>query len=173
MFLLIDYKSPRENNRLAPGSTSEGGSSDSGGEDSHYTKPDMWRTWSLQRPGFNNTEFEGKLFNFGLNPKISCHLLLIFLTKTAAEIPSDTYNSENGLISKDEIIAKAADATKILDGWKANNHNRIRVRIQHLETELASALHTLRSRSKGSNNKEVFRCMTVKTAIQIYATVLC
>lgn len=55
---------------------------------------------------------------------------------------------------KDEIIAKAADATKILDGWKANNHNRIRVRIQHLETELASALHTLRSRSKGSNNKE-------------------
>lgn len=121
------FQTSMNEDRAEPDSTNVGKLSDSGAQDSHYTKPDMWKTWSLERAGFRETEFE------------------------AAEISYDAYKMENGVPSKE------ADAAKILDGWKVKNHNHIRVHLQYLETELASALHSLRSRVEESNSKKVSR----------------
>lgn len=57
MVLLIE-------NRAGPDITNMGKLSDSGAQVSHYTKPDMWKTWSLERAGFRETEFEGKFCSF-------------------------------------------------------------------------------------------------------------
>lgn len=57
MVLLIE-------DRVDPDSTNMGKLSDSGAQDNHYTKPDTWKTWSLERAGFRETEFEGKLCAF-------------------------------------------------------------------------------------------------------------
>lgn len=89
---------------------------------------------------------------------ISCHGPAdLFGKNPAAEISYGEYKMEDdGVPSKDESISKEADATKILDGWKAKNHNHIRVHLQHLESELTTALHSLRPRVEQSNSKEVF-----------------
>ncbi|KAL3501322.1 hypothetical protein ACH5RR_035771 [Cinchona calisaya] len=114
------------------GSPSEARISSTDVNDSHYTKPDMWRSWSLHRAGFSKAEFE------------------------AAEIPYNENQVENrGEASKYEIIATAADANRTLDKWKETNDDHIKTPLQHLELELASALHSLRSKSEVINTNEV------------------
>ena len=53
---------PGENSRCTSHGPNEGRTSSADGNHQHYTKPDTWRSWSLNRAGFNNTEFEGTLF---------------------------------------------------------------------------------------------------------------
>ncbi|XP_057949178.1 protein PTST homolog 2, chloroplastic [Malania oleifera] len=93
-------------------------------------KPEMWRTWSTQRAGLSGMEFE------------------------AGEIAFDesrTGGATNCL--KDEIVSVTASAGETLDGNKELNSsggeirpNQILSRLQHLESELSSALHLLRSK---------------------------
>uniref|UniRef100_A0A5B6YIA4 AMP-activated protein kinase glycogen-binding domain-containing protein n=1 Tax=Davidia involucrata TaxID=16924 RepID=A0A5B6YIA4_DAVIN len=86
-------------------------------------KPEMWRTWSIQRAGFSDTEFE------------------------AAEISFNKNMSEEKDASKDETLAITEGAIKPLDRQKQINHNQIRARLQRMELELSFALRLLRSKS--------------------------
>ncbi|KAL3511179.1 hypothetical protein ACH5RR_030580 [Cinchona calisaya] len=127
----VERIDPGKNSRLTSGSPNEGRFSGADVNYNHYTKPDTWRNWSLHRAGFKNTEFE------------------------AAEISYNGNLMEKKEASKDEIIATAADATKALDKWKETNNVDIQTHLKHLELELASALHLLRSKSEEINSKEV------------------
>lgn len=90
-------------------------------------KPEMWRTWSIQRAGFSDKEFE------------------------AAEIASNEGAMD---VSGDEILevrdigCEHLNRPEKLNSYPTeNNHNDIRSRLQQLELELSSVLHTLRSNS--------------------------
>ncbi|KAA8533024.1 hypothetical protein F0562_032859 [Nyssa sinensis] len=87
-------------------------------------KPEMWRTWSVQRAGISDTEFE------------------------PAEISFNENMSGERDASKDETLAVTEGAFKPLDRQKQINHNQIRTRLQDMELELSSALHLLRSKSE-------------------------
>ncbi|KAK3026651.1 hypothetical protein RJ639_040678 [Escallonia herrerae] len=96
-------------------------------------QPEMWRSWSFQRAGFSETEFEAAEISFNKNQ-----------TKTRED-------------SKDEILGIAAGATEALDRQIGTSHNQIRTHLQHLELELASALRLMRSKNeeyivKGNEN---------------------
>ncbi|KAL5761879.1 hypothetical protein ACOSP7_018143 [Xanthoceras sorbifolium] len=89
-------------------------------------KPEMWRTWSIQRAGFSNMEFE------------------------AGEIASNEKGTVDG--SGDEILELREGGSEHLNGQgdlnsfhEDINHNQVRTRLQHLELELSSVLRTLRS----------------------------
>ncbi|XP_014520027.1 uncharacterized protein LOC106777040 isoform X1 [Vigna radiata var. radiata] len=95
-------------------------------------KPEMWRSWIVQRNGFPDADFEdaeiipSETQKGGMSDTSGHHDIL-----KRREFSSELTNNETGLYS--------------LDG-KAS-HNDIKSRIQHLESELSSTLHSLRSRS--------------------------
>nr|XP_027095759.1 protein PTST homolog 2, chloroplastic-like isoform X2 [Coffea arabica] len=123
---------PGENSRCTSHGPNEGRTSSADGNHQHYTKPDTWRSWSLNRAGFNNTEFE------------------------AAEISYNKNQIEDSReASNYEIIKPAADVTKALDKLKETDNTLIQTRLQNLELELASALNSLRFKSEEINSKEV------------------
>ncbi|KAI9168862.1 hypothetical protein LWI28_002987 [Acer negundo] len=89
-------------------------------------KPEMWRTWSIQRAGFSDMEFE------------------------AAEIAPNEKRTMDG--SCDEILdLREGSSENLNEKEELNffheeiNHNQVRNRLQHLELELSSVLQTLRS----------------------------
>lgn len=94
-------------------------------------QPDMWRTWSIRRAGSSNSEFE------------------------AAEISlNDSRIQETMDEQKDEVVATTEVGEEPLDRRKEMDfdgqeikHNQIQTRLQHLEEELASVLHLLKSNS--------------------------
>lgn len=100
---------------------------------SSSVRPDTWRTWSIERAGISNTEFE------------------------AAEI--DFVGSTNGKAantSTDKIIVVTPDIKGPVDKMKGVDssvkeisQSDIKTRVQHLELELSSVLHSLRSNSSG------------------------
>ncbi|KAK2636284.1 hypothetical protein Ddye_031076 [Dipteronia dyeriana] len=88
-------------------------------------KPEMWRTWSIQRAGFSDTEFE------------------------AAEIAPNEKRSMDG--SCDEILDLREGTSENMNKkeelnffFEEINHNQVRNRLQHLELELSSVLRTLK-----------------------------
>ncbi|XP_052173298.1 protein PTST homolog 2, chloroplastic [Diospyros lotus] len=94
-------------------------------------KPETWRTWSIHRAGLSNVEFE------------------------AAEISFDNNKMHEGKdVSRNEVLAIAKGSGEAMDKRKNMSHNEIRSRIQHLELELASALHLLRSNNEQFAPKE-------------------
>ena len=58
-------------------------------------------------------------------------------------------------VSRNEVLAIAKGSGEAPDKKKNMSHNEIRSRIQHLELELASALHLLRSNNEQFAPKEV------------------
>ncbi|THG03804.1 hypothetical protein TEA_026744 [Camellia sinensis var. sinensis] len=123
--------------KLTPGSPKRGKINNSGGMFSHgrsvsdfdgstsSLKPEMWRTWSIQRAGFSDAEFEAAEISFNDNQ--------IHEEKDATEY---------------EVLATMEGSTEALDKQEAINHKEIRTRLQQMELELASALHLLRSKSE-------------------------
>lgn len=95
-------------------------------------KPETWRSWIDQRTGFSNADFEDaeivprETLKGGASD-VSGRLEII----KRGEFPDEPINRETGLDSLD-IIVNA-------------NHNDIKSRIQLLESELSSVLHSLRS----------------------------
>ncbi|KAE8023336.1 hypothetical protein FH972_009044 [Carpinus fangiana] len=84
-------------------------------------KPDMWRTWSIQRAGFSDANFE------------------------AAEIASLETRTGGEILEIREVPSEPSNTRKELSPChKEINHNEIRSRLQHLELELSSVLHILR-----------------------------
>lgn len=93
-------------------------------------KPEMWRTWTTQRSGFSDADFEdgeiapretlkGGVSDVSGKPDIL----------KIRELSGEPVNEETGLGSLDRNA----------------NHNDIKSRILHLESELSSVLHLLRS----------------------------
>lgn len=128
----VDRIDPGKNSRHTSRSPDEGRPSRADGNLQHYTKPDTWRSWSLDRAGVSNIEFEAAE---------------IFYNKNQTE--------DNREASEYEIIKTAADAMKALDKWKEIDNTHIQTRLQNLELELASALNSLRSKSEEINSKQV------------------
>ncbi|KAM5567093.1 hypothetical protein ABKV19_015289 [Rosa sericea] len=91
-------------------------------------KPEMWRTWSSQRAGCSDLEFEaGEVSYDEMGGSKGVLQNEILQTKEGADEP----NGRNDLDSEDEVI----------------NYKQIRIRMQHLESELSSVLHLLRSKT--------------------------
>ncbi|XP_057509292.1 protein PTST homolog 2, chloroplastic-like [Actinidia eriantha] len=88
-------------------------------------KPETWRTWSFQRAGFSEAEFEAGEINLNVDRMLAA--------KDA---------------SKEEMIAITNGSTELLAKQKVSSHNDIRTRLQHMELELASSLSLLKSKSE-------------------------
>ncbi|KAL0003998.1 hypothetical protein SO802_011559 [Lithocarpus litseifolius] len=87
-------------------------------------KPDTWRTWSNQRAGFSAADFEAAEIGFNATPMDGSRDEILELGGLA----SDPLNTRKEPISCHEI-----------------NVNEIQTRLQHLELELTSVLHLVRS----------------------------
>nr|XP_023888575.1 protein PTST homolog 2, chloroplastic [Quercus suber]POF21939.1 protein ptst, chloroplastic [Quercus suber] len=87
-------------------------------------KPDTWRTWSNQRAGFSAANFEAAEIGFNATPMDGSRDETLELGGLA----SDPLNTRKEPISCHEI-----------------NVNEIQTRLQHLELELTSVLHSVRS----------------------------
>ncbi|KAL8157191.1 protein PTST homolog 2, chloroplastic isoform X2 [Apium graveolens] len=100
--------------------------------DERYSgKPDMWKTWSRERAGLKDREFE------------------------AAEICFNEYQiEETDGHSQNMIVSVTDSATKGLDEKSEFNHRQIQIRLQQMGRELASTLHLLRSQSKDLTGKD-------------------
>ncbi|BBG94189.1 5'-AMP-activated protein kinase-related protein [Prunus dulcis] len=91
-------------------------------------RPEMWRTWSIQRAGFSDQDFE------------------------AAEISYDKMRGPED-VSREEIFQLREGVNEPDQGNKLNSHQeeishkQIRDHIKYLESELSSALRSLRNRS--------------------------
>nr|GMD18251.1 protein ptst, chloroplastic [Ipomoea batatas] len=91
---------------------------------------DSWRTWSIQRAGFQDAEFEPAEITFGRN-------------------------QEGKRTSIDHSVVVTENGTGDLHRQSGANHKDIRARIQHLEAELNSALQLIRFKSEENSSKEV------------------
>nr|GMD13431.1 protein ptst, chloroplastic [Ipomoea batatas] len=91
---------------------------------------DSWRTWSIQRAGFQDAEFEPAEITFGRN-------------------------QEGKRTSIDHSVVVTENGTGDLHRQSGANHKDIRARIQHLEVELNSALQLIRFKSEENSSKEV------------------
>ncbi|EHA8589567.1 protein FLOURY ENDOSPERM 6, chloroplastic [Cocos nucifera] len=95
------------------------------------SKPDTWRSWSLQRAG---------------NPAIKFEAAEIVPTADI-NISDHDHSNEVSMDNKMQLTNSAART----DTGRNESHtdqNQIRVRLQHLESDLTSALHLLRLRAK-------------------------
>ncbi|CAA2969167.1 Hypothetical predicted protein [Olea europaea subsp. europaea] len=111
-----------ESTRFTSSIPTKGVVHNSGGKITPNIQPETWRTWSIQREGFQYTEFE------------------------AAEISySKNQVEQNKEAVKTGITASTENNPEALDGYVIN-HNQIRTRLRHLECELNTALHSLRSK---------------------------
>uniref|UniRef100_A0A7C9AXI3 AMP-activated protein kinase glycogen-binding domain-containing protein n=3 Tax=Opuntia streptacantha TaxID=393608 RepID=A0A7C9AXI3_OPUST len=104
---------------------------------SGQVRPDTWRTWSIQRAGISNTEFEAAEIDFG-----------------------GSTNGRTANTSTDKIIVVTTDIQGPLDktkdvdsSVKEINQSDVKTRLQHLEVELSSVLHSLRSNSPDLSDK--------------------
>ncbi|PSS13546.1 Protein PTST like [Actinidia chinensis var. chinensis] len=88
-------------------------------------KPETWRTWSFQRAGFSEAEFEAGEINLNVDRMLA---------------EKDT--------SKEEMLAITNGSMEPLAKQKVSSHNDIRTRLQHMELELASSLSLLKSKSE-------------------------
>ncbi|KAG9140199.1 hypothetical protein Leryth_021759 [Lithospermum erythrorhizon] len=105
-------------------STSAGGTKNgasSGGYHSHHSKPNSWKGWTIQRAGAQITKFE------------------------AAEISYKLVENKKVPPNSDRIAA-----SKSLYGLKEIKPGEIQTRLKQLESELSSALHSLRFVKEGS-----------------------
>ncbi|CAI9775315.1 unnamed protein product [Fraxinus pennsylvanica] len=120
----IDEDSPDagKSTRFTLSIPTEGVANNSGGKITPDIQPETWRTWSIQREGFQDTEFEAAEISYSKNQ--------VEQNKEAAntQITASTENNPEAL-GRHEI-----------------NHNQIRTRLRHLECELNTALHSLRSK---------------------------
>ncbi|KAG7979404.1 hypothetical protein I3843_05G129800 [Carya illinoinensis] len=92
-------------------------------------KPDMWRTWSIQRAGFSDASFEAAEIAYN---------------ETRTEGPMD--GSGDKILEIRDVTGKSVNTGKELGlSPKDINHNEIRCQLQHLESELSSVLLLLRS----------------------------
>ncbi|KAL8518820.1 hypothetical protein ACS0TY_009971 [Phlomoides rotata] len=114
-----------------PGYHQKGMLDSPGGNVRHYTEPETWRTWSSLRAGFQNTEFE------------------------AAEIYFDKIRDTDKESYNDGITVTTKEYAKDWDHQKEIHFDEIRTRLQHLESELATALHSLRSKRVDSIPVEI------------------
>ncbi|CAI9092740.1 OLC1v1028065C1 [Oldenlandia corymbosa var. corymbosa] len=98
------------------------------GKHSQYTKPDSWRNWSLSRADFKDIEFEAGEICFG----------------------------NNQMQNQEEISIRENDAasTEALHKWNLNS-DPIEIRLQDLQQELSSALHSLKSGNEEINTVNV------------------
>lgn len=97
----------------------------------YSAKPDMWKTWSRERAGLKDTEFE------------------------AAEICFNEYQIEEENVQSQDIILSVTDsAIRGLDEKSEFDHRQIQIRLQQMGHELASTLHLLRSQSKDFTGKD-------------------
>ncbi|TQD72322.1 hypothetical protein C1H46_042136 [Malus baccata] len=85
-------------------------------------RPDTWRTWSTHRAGVSYRDFEADEFSYD---KMGL--------------------SKDG--SRDEIFHEPYQRIKLDSDKKEIDHKQIRSRIKHLESELSSALRSLRSKA--------------------------
>ncbi|XP_034224362.1 protein PTST homolog 2, chloroplastic isoform X2 [Prunus dulcis] len=98
-------------------------------------RPEMWRTWSIQRAGFSDQGFE------------------------AAEISYDKMRGPED-VSREEIFQLREGVNEPDQGNKLNSHQeeishkQIRDHIKYLESELSSALRSLRNRSDEAASQE-------------------
>ncbi|KAK4358148.1 hypothetical protein RND71_023758 [Anisodus tanguticus] len=121
-----------ENGSFTTYSPKKGCLSDSGEKLNHKYTPDMWRAWSTQRASPEGTEFEVGEIDFDKRP-----------------------NGGKTETSKDDVFTINENSYDAPERWIYNNHNDIRTRLQHLELELSSTLHSLRSKSQEFSSKEV------------------
>ncbi|KAK1362123.1 Floury endosperm 6 [Heracleum sosnowskyi] len=91
----------------------------------------MWKTWSRERAGLKDTEFEAAEICFN-----ECQI-----------------EEKNGQ-SQDMILSITDSAIKGLEEKSEFNHRQIQIRLQHMGRELASTLHLLRSQSKDLTCKD-------------------
>ncbi|KAJ6845034.1 uncharacterized protein M6B38_290090 [Iris pallida] len=100
--------------------------------------PQMWRRWSLERAGNPVTEFEAAE-------------IVPDEAKIKSNIDFTSDGSLNEKMSKEaQSVSKVGD--KRLYGSydaKENGQNQLQVRLKHLESELSSTLHLLRSGTNG------------------------
>ncbi|KAL3654186.1 hypothetical protein CASFOL_003867 [Castilleja foliolosa] len=99
------------------------------GKISQNSEPENWRTWSYQRAGFQNTEFEAAE---------------ISLSKGRMETDKESYHDHGMFLSTGDWYI-----------YEQINYNQIRTRLQHLESELNSAFDSLRSKRKECISDEV------------------
>ncbi|GER32137.1 5'-AMP-activated protein kinase subunit beta-2 [Striga asiatica] len=95
-------------------------------------EPETWRTWSNRRAGFQHTNFEAAEISLG---------------KDSTEPDEESYH--DGTFVKTEEYAEDGCSYKQLD------HEQIRTHLQQLESELNTALYSLRSKRKENISEEV------------------
>ncbi|KAJ4823259.1 hypothetical protein Tsubulata_042383 [Turnera subulata] len=106
-------------------------------DDLSSLEPNMWRSWSFQRAGFSNMEFEaGEIESSG--------------TKT----PHETETNLGAILATSEGDSDSLTTGKENSSYGSSNQNQIRKRIQHLESELSSVLHALKSNTSESAANE-------------------
>lgn len=85
----------------------------------------MWRTWSIQRAAFSDNELEASEIAYN---------------EGAIDVPG------NEILEEREVGIEHLNSQEELNSYPLeNNHKDIRSRLKHLELELSSVLHTLRS----------------------------
>ncbi|KAL6187647.1 hypothetical protein ACLB2K_039044 [Fragaria x ananassa] len=99
-------------------------------------KPEMWRTWSTQRAGSSDQEFE------------------------AGEISYDEMGGSKGVFQDDKLQMKEgaieSEGRNNLDSHdEVIKYKQGRSHMQHLESELSSVLHSLRSKTSNVAPKEM------------------
>ncbi|MCD7472166.1 hypothetical protein HAX54_013173 [Datura stramonium] len=128
----LDRTDLGKNGSLTTFSNKKGGLSDSGGKLNRKYTSDMWRAWSTQRACPEGTEFEVGEIDFDTRP-----------------------NGGKTETSRDDVFTIKENSYEAPERWRYYNHNDIRTRLQHLELELSSTLHSLRSKSQEFSSKEV------------------
>ncbi|KAG9134470.1 hypothetical protein Leryth_019927 [Lithospermum erythrorhizon] len=109
------------NGSVMSGGSKKSASSDTNSYHNHYTKPDSWKVWSIQRAGCEISDFE------------------------AAEFSYKNVENEKAPSNSDDVAA-----SKSLSGVKETNQDKIQTRLNQLESELSSALHSLRAVKEGT-----------------------
>lgn len=114
--------------RRSTHSQKENGSNVNGLRNLPYSE--TWRSWSIQRAGFSDDEFE------------------------PAEIPSGDTNEEVGQASENEMLELKELSGKSISNVKGSDHlndkvhdNDVRSCLRHLESELSMLLHSLSSKA--------------------------
>ncbi|KAK7274713.1 hypothetical protein RIF29_15810 [Crotalaria pallida] len=96
--------------------------SETGSDDSRSSlKPESWRTWIIQRTGFSNADFED------------------------AEIAPRDVSGQQDILKIREFSDEPTNRETGLSLDRNKNHTDVKSRILHLESELSSVLHSLRS----------------------------
>ncbi|XP_050373276.1 protein PTST homolog 2, chloroplastic [Argentina anserina] len=99
-------------------------------------KPEMWRTWSTQRAGSSALEFEAGEVSYD---KMGGSKGVLQDEKLQLKEGAKESNRRNDLDSHDEVI----------------NYKQVQSRMQQLESELSSVLHSLRLKTSNITPKEM------------------